>query len=303
MGSTINLFSGSSGLNTVTDPTRIPFDPKTGIADLALAVNVSINESRRVNRRTGYTKEQGGNFHSLFCDGGDCLVARDTDLFNVGTDMSLAGIRSGLSGERISYTQVGDRIYYANGSQNGKVRSGISYQWEVTEYVGPETTREFFPAPVGSHIAFAFGRMFIAEDNIVWWSEPYDMGRYDKGRSFWQFNSKVRMIKPVDRGIFISDEKGTWFYHGTNPHALENIVQVASYPAFEWSEAIDLVEGSEIGLQEPGLCALWSSPEGAIAGTPSGRLVNLNRDKIIYPETCRSGAGLLRGYDFIHTIT
>ncbi len=299
----IKIFSGSTGLNTVTDPTRIPFDPETGITDLALAVNVAINESKRVNRRTGYAKVQDGNFHSLFCDGGDCLVARGTDLFLVGTDMSVTGIRSGLSGDRISYTQVGNEIYYSNGMDNGRIKGGLSYDWQATEYVGPETTREFFPAPMGNHLAFANGRMFIAEKNVVWWSESYDMGRYDMSRSFWQFPTRVRMIKHVASGTFISDDKATWFYRGTNPLALENIVQVAAYPAFEWSDAIDLVEGSEIGLQEVGLCALWASPEGAIAGTPSGRLVNLNRNKIIYPETCRNGAGLLRGFDFIHTIS
>ncbi len=78
--------------------------------------------------------------------------------------------------------------------------------------------------------------------------------------------------------------------------------RVATYPAYEWSDCIEYVEGMEIGLDTPGLCALWHSPEGAILGTPSGQLINMNKSKVVYPQSGSYGASVIRGYDFIHTI-
>ncbi len=306
MGSPVTIFSGTTGLNTVVDPVRLSFDTQTGVSELATATNITVDQTGRPGRRTGYTKKQDGVFHSLFCDGGDCLVikdgANDAAIYQVATDMSLTGVRSGMiKAARVAFAQVIDRTYYCNGYEKGFVEGGISNPWVKTEYVGPETTRSFSEVPVGHHLAFAFARIFVAQAKVVYWTEPFQYGLFDMARSYWRFKTNVRMIKPVASGLFISDEKDTWFYRGTNPFEAVP-VKVASYPAAEWSEAIEYVEGMEAGIQEPGLCALWASREGACLGTASGSFINLNKDKIIYPDTVQQGVGLIRGYNFIHGV-
>ena len=296
------VFNGMSGINTVVDPDQLKVEADTGIAELAAAVNITIGQSHEGSLRPGSTLVEAGDFHSLFCDGGECLTARGTSLFLVGTDLSIRGLRSGMSGDRIGYAQGADRIFYANGTDNGMVVDGVSYPWPFKEYVGPRTNRHFSPAPAVRHLSWAFGRIFIAEGSTVWWSEYLNPYLFNLAKCFWMLPTTVLMIKRVGGGMFVSDEKRTWFYRGANPNKVDEIVKVADFPAYEWSEAIDYVEGADIGIDIPGQCAMWASPEGAILGTPTGQIINMNKNKVIYPETCRQGAGLLMGYNYIHTI-
>ena len=295
----ITIFTGATGLNTVTDPVRIP-QQKSGLSDLQVAVNITIDQSLRVSRRKGVTQLQPGAYHSLFCDGGDCFVIKNSSLYQVAADGSLTGIRSGLTvDQRMDFTQVGYRTYYNNGFQFGWLQGGISNVWAKGTYVGPDTNRVFSGPIVGNHLATFFGRMLISQENVLWWSEPYDFGLFNKAESFVQFNTKILMVKPVSGGCFISTEKKTYFLEGPNPKAWI-MKQVANYPAVEWSDAIDYVEGIEVGMQSPGLCALWASQEGAVIGTSTGQMINLNKEKIIYPENAKDGFGCLIGYNFIH---
>ncbi len=300
--SRLPLLEGCSGLNTVVDPVRLPYSRKTGISDLGVAVDVKIDETGRIGRVDGFSSLESGGFHSLFCDAGDCFVGKTTALYQVTTSLTTTGVRSGLSGDRIAYTQDADKTYYSNGSQNGVIEGGISSSWAKDENLGPDTSKYLTAAPVGHHLAVAFSRMFVTQDDVLWWSEVFRYGLFNQSVNFVRFPSKILMVKPVDSGLFISDRKKTYFLNGTNPHGFGQRT-VATYPAYEWSDAIDYVDGLEIGLDSPGLCALWSSPEGAIVGTASGQLININKSKIIYPEDGQVGASLIRGYDFIHTIT
>lgn len=289
----IRVFAGSIGLDTVADPVRVRGEKD--IVGLQAAVNVSIDATFRVNRRKGLSLIQSGVFHSLYKD----FVVKGTSLYRINSDLSTTGIRSGLTDAWMSYEQIGERTYYTNSHELGYVHGNVSYTWSKGTYQGPDTNRVFSGPITGSHLAFAMARMFISEGNVVWWSEPYDVNLYNKAESFFQFPSKIRMLKGVDEGLFISTETDTWFCRGVNPLEM-TATKVAPFPAFEWTDAADRLPGIEIGLEDPRLCVFWASPEGAMAGTPTGAVVNLNKRKIIYPESCSRGFGCLIGYNFIH---
>ncbi len=295
----ITIFSGATGLNIVEDPVRIP-QQKNGLSDLQVAVNVSIDQSLRVNSRRGVSRLQTGAFHSLFCDGGDCFVVKGDSLFQVGTDGSLRGVRSGLTeGVRMAFAQVGDRTYYVNGYEKGFLEGGVSHVWQKGEYNGPETNRVFDGPIPGHHLAEFSGRMFVSQENVIWWSEPFHFGLFNKAESFVQFHSRVRMMKPVDAGMFISTERRTYYVEGVNPKGWQ-ARQVAGFPAVEWSDAIEYVNAADLGFEMSGLCPVWASPEGAILGLPTGQIFNLNKKKVIYPENARTGFGCMVGLNFIH---
>lgn len=296
----ILIYSGATGLNTVDDPLRIAFQ-KNGLTDLQVAINISIDQSRRINRRSGVKRFLTGSYHSLFCDGGDCFVIRGEALYQVNSDLSETGIRSGLTeGQKMDFEQVGDRTYYCNGHERGFVYNGVSYAWNLGTYTGVETNRQFEAPPIGIHLAVFKSRMFIAEDKILWWSEPFNFDLYNKAESFIQFHENIIMIQPVDAGIFISTTKKIYFIGGSFPGEIEQS-EVAQYPAIEWSNTIEKVDASDIGL-EGGLSALWASKEGAIIGFPVGQILNLNKNKVVYPDDATTGFGCLRGYNFIHGV-
>jgi len=304
----ILLFAGSVGLNTVVDPTRISFDPDTGISDLGVAVNITLDQTGYISRRPGYTQVESSNAHSLFCDKHDCLFISGDSLYRLLPNYSTELLRSGLNqGRRMAYTQVNADIYYTNEVDLGIIReSGVSEAWEASSYVGPTTNKVFDGPRPGRHLAFFAGRIFVFEEDVLWWSEPYAYSWFDRGRSFIQFPTNGRMIKPVEAGLFVSDSEKTYFLSGRDPQQFKVSV-VSNYPVVEWSDAIDYVDALEAGLNDlgipdTGLCALWASFEGACLGTSSGAFINLNKKKVIYPEYGNKGAGLLKGYNYIHNI-
>jgi len=297
----ITAFTGATGLNIVEDPVRIPAQ-RDGKSDLQVAINVSIDQSYRVNSRRGVTQLQSGNFHSLFCDGGDCFVVKGDSLYQVAADGSLTGIRSGLTeGARMDYAQVGDWTYYVNGFEKGIIQGGISSVWGEGSYFGPTTNRHFSGPVPGHHIAQFDSRILISQDNVLWWSEPFNFDLFNQAESFVQFHTKILMIKPVEAGVFVSTSRNTYFLEGKLPKKWV-ARKVAGYPAVEWTDAIDYITAADLGFEAVGGCAVWASKEGAIMGFPSGQIANLNKRKVIYPETAMTGFGGLIGFNYIHGV-
>lgn len=304
MSGTVPIIRGVTGLNTVVDPVRLPFDRDNGISDLAVAVNVVVDQTGRVSRRDGFeTVNDDLPAHSLFCDGGDCLFVAEDMLCQLRPDFERVVLRTGMQeGARMDCAQVNADIYYVNGFQTGIVRAGgILDTWASGAYVGPATNRSFSGPPAGEHIAFHAGRVFVSQGQHVFYSEPFWFGAFDLSRNFMSFDSRVRMMKPVAKGMFVSTEKATHFVAGLVPKESE-LTRVASYPALEWSVAIDLVDALDVGLQAPGLCAMWASPFGVCLGTQDGMVINLTRDKVVLPGNLSKGASLLRGYNLITTM-
>jgi hypothetical protein len=301
-----NLLSGSTGLNNIVDPVRLQYDPKTGVAELAEAVNVDIDDTGRISRRPGQSLLDAGVYHSAFCDKADCFVvedrATDAAIFKVATDFSLSGVRSGLTkAARISFCQVGGKTFYVNGYENGVIENGISAAWPTNTHVGPDTSRSYSPAPVGTKLAHFQGSMWVAQDNVIWVSEPYAYGKFDMARRFFQFGSNVTMMKPVAGGVWVSDEEKTGFIAAGDKFDDMRFIQRSPVPAHEWSENIELVDLSQTVFQVPGLSAVWSSNKGLCIGTEDGQLVVATEKKLVYPAGSQ-GATLVSGTRAINTV-
>jgi hypothetical protein len=173
--------------------------------------------------------------------------------------------------------QVGAQTFYSNGVENGVIEDGISTAWPVHSHVGADTTRSFSAAPVGTHIAWFAGRMLIAEDNVLWISEPFAYGKFNQAKGFVLFGSTIRIVKPVQTGVFVSDANKTWFLEGTDPAQWVQ-KKVTDFPGHEWSDAIGHLESGELRGS-----AVWSSDHGLIVGLLDGTILNVTEEKLIYP--------------------
>jgi hypothetical protein len=288
----IAIFKGTTGLNTVDDPVRIK------PSDIQSAVNITIDRSGRPMTRNGLTELQSGEYHSLFCAGGDCFVVSGDSLYQVAEDGSLSGIRSGLSTLRMDYTQFKDKTYYVNGIDKGYIKAGVSYVWSKGTYTGPDTTRYFSGPPDGDHIEAMGGRIFVSKDNAIWVSELYNFDLFDQASGFIQYQTKILFIQSVKTGVYVSTEKNTYFIAFNDGMLVQR--QVLPYPGIEWTNTVTDLLPSDVGFQSQGIVAAWASREGAIIGSSDGVVININRDKIIYPEAAKSGFGAMVGYNFIH---
>ena len=298
MAKPITIFKGTSGLNTVDDPARIQ-PSKSSLVDVTEIINMTIDRSGRPIVRAGLTTLQSGNFHSLFCDHGDCFVCQDNAIYAVANN-SLTGVRSNLTiGAKVDYAQSGDYTYYLNGYELGRIKDKVSYVWSKGTYTGPATTRELSGPPMGKHVEILSGRIFVSVANVLYWSELFNFDIFDQAKCFVQFNSEVLFIQSVDTGLFVSTRNNVYFLAPTQDGGFAPII-ATPYPGIEWSNAKSNISPKELDIGIPGRVVAWNSPEGAILGLSDGNVINLNKNKIIYPENVSAGFGGFMGYHFIH---
>jgi len=308
----IDLYSGSSGLNTVLDPQRLNQGSMDapGIIEFAQAVNVSIDDRGLVTLRQGDSLASASEFHSLFCDGGDCFVIQertsDAVLMQVASDFSLIEVRSGLTkGRRMAWGQAAQDTFYSNGVQNGYIRAGTSYTWPIQIYQGPESDMQFATAvPSASHIAFLpGGKVLLAVGSAVFANHaPFQYGLFHPARgNVANCASDIVMLAGVQGGFYASDQHRTLFFRATEDWYQYRQELVEDAPALEGSLAYGKVNLSEINVEYPGYGRVWASTRGICIGTDGGQCVNLTEDKIVYPEGYTTGACLIRDHTVIHT--
>ncbi len=294
----IPYYRGSIGLNIIDSPTRVSLDLETGMTQMTEALNVSLDITGQIKRRSGFSKIASGVFHSLFSDGITCLTGRSTDLLQIGPDLSLNGVRSGLAGLPITYTKTGNAIAYCNGGEKGLVKDGLSSPWIKGIYGGPSTIREFSTVPFADHITFFGGRTFVALGKVLYWSELHRPDLFDFSKNMHQFTSKISLLTAVSDGLFVSDQVCTYFLRAQgNPVFKQELV--GTFPALADTLAQDSIEAIDAGFQVPGLCRIWGSTKGVILGLPTGQIFNLNGHNIDYTGLTGVCGGLL-GDLYIH---
>jgi hypothetical protein len=281
------IFARCAGINNKLDPKRLRLNVE-GVTDLVEGVDVDIDDSGQVSRRNGRESLSSVASHSMFQDGGDCFVVQDrtsdSAIYKVQVDFTLAGVRSGLTkGRKVSFCQVGEKTYYSNGVENGVITAGASAPWpDTSEHYGAETTRVFYPAPAGSHIAYFLGCWWIAKGNTIFVSEFRSEGKFDLFGKRFSFGSDVRMIRPVLGGVWVSDSMQTGFIARADDFKAMTWAKKAEVPAHEWSDACTLHDYGKIEI--PGLSATWSSDEGQCIGTQDGQLIVRTDDRLNYPS-------------------
>ena len=293
----LDFFTKTSGINNRFDSSSLADD------ELVECIDFIIDEHGTPQTREGYTLVRTGDFHSPPQEPDLPYIAEnrvnDTALYFINPDLTLKGLRNLTKGQRVSYAKHLDRVYYSNDVENGYLVEDASYDWPNPV---PQTDdhRIISPAPIGSHIAMYMGRMLVAKGHSLYVSEYLDPHSFELHRNYYSFGSDIIMVRPVEGGIYVSDEAGVYFMSGTIPGEAK-VKLVSTKPAFEWSDIAELVQSEDLGINTPELSALWVSTDGAYIGLSSGQAIPLNKEKIQYPAAVNAGASLLDGRTFIHS--
>ena len=299
MGQLIPIFKASTGLNTKIDPTRLVFDPETGITDLAVAYNVDHDYTGRVSRRKGFEATSiTSSCHSLFCDGGDALVVQGSSLCLVAPDLtSTTALATVTAGAPVDYAQVADMIFWLNGHEKGFVKDQANHSWVKGTYYGPTSTRQLVDPPIGELLAAYSGRMYIAQGRVLFFSDPFSLNAFDLARGYFSFESEITMVRGVKAGLFVGTTEAVHFLEGNTPATFKPYKAARSGVFKGTATLIDLSDLSpkEFLQNRTGEALIWTGPEGVSIGMPDGQVFHLTKDKHAQISALEGGACVIDG--------
>jgi hypothetical protein len=206
----------------------------------------------------------------------------------------------------------GDGTIYIAGVYNGRLYTNASptviYQLSIDEYIvtgitgGMEGSIEVEAAPVatitdithtipdpdlpymvplfaGQLIEVYKSCLYLARDNILYISQPL-RDHIDSRSGYRVFNSRITLLRAVDGGIYVSDDK-VYFLSGDTPGELIRR-EVHPFRAIPFTDV--LTDEREI---------IWTSEDGICKGDHGGKVISLTSDRYKLTGQGR-GAGFIR---------
>lgn len=158
----------------------------------------------------------------------------------------------------------------------------------------PVRTLHCGPAPAGQGVWECNGRVYVAENNYLWYSDPYEFELFRLTMNFIGFTSPVRTFAPVSGGLFVGSDDETVFLKGSDPKDF-SVEVVAPYGTIAGTETLvppHMFGKGETRGQSP--AAVWMSKQGLCAGLDGGQFMNLTGDRYTLPEGVSHGASLLK---------
>lgn len=128
----------------------------------------------------------------------------------------------------------GESLYY-----KGKVANGTS-SYVLSDDSGLRRSLDTFnmvPPPKGHIIEVAHGRSWVAEDNFLWYSEPFQYELFDYRKNYLRFPKRIRAVMPTTGGMWIAAD-GLYYMRGENPETSDLVLK----------EPIKVVEGSSVRI-------------------------------------------------------
>ena len=196
------------------------------------------------------------------------------------------------------YVDVAGTVYLTNGTLIGFMREGVFNLF-------PDPQQTYKSPMVPSHLIEYFnGRLYIARDNEIWFSDPLALMRTDMRRNFKQLASRITLLSAVEDGIYVSDLERTYFIGGGDPGEA-TLIDKADYPAIPYTgQKIDSarIEGPDIS----GPAVLWASRMGICMGGNQGQFKNITEEHFRIPGKPFPGGSIIREddgiYQFVCTI-
>lgn len=148
--------------------------------------------------------------------------------------------------------------------------------------------------PAGHMMCFHQNRLYVAVDNVIYYSEAYNYGITDLTKNFIMLPSRITLMAPEPQGIFVSakDDK-TYYMSGGDPDQFA-MVEKADYPAIENTAA--RVDQDMLGEGVGGEAWVWASKKGICSGIIGGSFRNLTKGKYAIP-TGAIGSAIFRQKD------
>ena len=143
--------------------------------------------------------------------------------------------------------------------------------------------------PAGmTHLAYHHGRIYASVGARLHYSMPFSLELFQP-TDYIDLGSRIRMIAPVEGGLFVGDEAGVHWLPGGNPAAM-SMARVAGRAV---EDTLVFAPAGVLGAQSEMPIPVWLSEDGPAVGMPDGsvRLPNARKFRFESPDR---GAALFR---------
>lgn len=162
----------------------------------------------------------------------------------------------------------------------------------VPTSVEPMSTFLCSPPPYMQNLAYANGRIWGTVEKKLYGSEPYKLDLFKFNKVCFEFDRDLLMVAVVSTGLYVADDKATYFLGGTEPGEMKErkVGNGVPFGAVGYCDNL-----GELGKNVP----VWVANDGIVAGSLDGSLVNLTQKKIRF-KPGNKGASIFRmkGGDF-----
>lgn len=181
---------------------------------------------------------------------------------------------SGVVGKRIYVSSAGGEELFLTHSLAAGTTSAVYRGYR--QGIVPLITMHKGPPPAGTALAFFNGRLYIAQGNVLWFTDLYNYELVDYRKNFVQFEDAIQTVAAVDDGLFVGTSTQTYFLRGKAAGELEQVA-VANYGTIAGSEVT--INGYRLGKDgTQGLTKGWVSTNGLCVGVSGGEVINLSNN-------------------------
>jgi hypothetical protein len=175
-------------------------------------------------------------------------------------------------------TPNGEVLYLVDEIVNGTTSHTIGDVYGATN---PLQSFNIYPAPNGHIIRQAHGRLWIASNNLLWYSDPLSYEWFSLTSNYFDFEDRITAIMPTESGIWVAAEK-LYYLSGKDPVSIKRMerepVQVIEGTDVKIPGAYLFIENTPIGFKW-----LVTTTEGIYVCYDDGITLNLSSKNVSIP--------------------
>lgn len=147
------------------------------------------------------------------------------------------------------------------------------------------STLHLDPMPVGQLLTTTNGRVYVAENDTIWFSEPLQPHLCRLNTNFYKAPANVTLLQSTVDGVYVGHSRGVYFLKGADPFDVQQ-VHVSAYAPIPGAHT--RIPGDRLGQALAETPVWWGVDGVLVAGLPGGQLQPLTRDRL---AVSKFGAG------------
>ncbi len=160
--------------------------------------------------------------------------------------------------------------------------------FNVHDGMTPLQSFNVFEAPRGHIIRYAHGRVLIAEDNILWYSEPFAYEWWKPHSNHYVFEERITAVMPTEGGCWVASDK-LYYLIGKDFSSVKR-KEVEPVKSVEGSDV--KIIGSYIFIEKTPIGYKWliTTEKGVYVCFNDGIALNLTEKNVVFPEADKGTA-------------